>query len=140
MNWFTVVTANRKEEVAQAKLESVGLETFLPRIHAPQDGKRHRNVIQPLFPQYLFVYSDPEELQVYITTWKLSYTNIGIFHVLTAPGNIPIPIDSLEIYWLRLQLDPITGILTPDTIVEPRYTHNFQPGDQVVGRPQSSLA
>ena len=56
-NWFTVVTKPRKEQIALKHLQRQDFECFLPMAENPYQrrSKIHRQIIEPLFPRYLFL-------------------------------------------------------------------------------------
>lgn len=54
--WYVVLTKPKQEERAEEHLAAQGSEVFLPRIELDKVRKGKRvNVIEPLFPGYLFV-------------------------------------------------------------------------------------
>jgi len=54
--WFVVHTKPRQEAVAQAQLERQGYPVYFPRLCLPRLRRsRWSDVIEPLFPRYLFV-------------------------------------------------------------------------------------
>jgi len=56
-NWFAVVTKPRQEQTALENLQRQDFECFLPLADNPYQRrrKRHRRMIEPLFPRYLFL-------------------------------------------------------------------------------------
>ena len=56
-NWFAVVTKPRQEQIALENLQRQDFECFLPLAENPYQRrrKRHRHMIEPLFPRYLFL-------------------------------------------------------------------------------------
>jgi len=56
-NWFAVVSKPRQELIARDNLERQGFECFLPMAENPYQrrSKKHRRIIEPLFPRYLFL-------------------------------------------------------------------------------------
>ena len=54
--WFVVHTKPRQEAVAQAQLARQGYPVYVPRLRLPRLRRsRWSDVIEPLFPRYLFV-------------------------------------------------------------------------------------
>jgi transcriptional antiterminator RfaH len=54
--WFVLHTKPRQEAVAQAQLERQGYPVYYPRLCLPRLRRsRWSDVIEPLFPRYLFV-------------------------------------------------------------------------------------
>lgn len=57
--WFVVHAQSRHEEKVQFGLQAMGLEVFLPRITVRSRRRdRFQLLSAPLFPGYLFVYTD----------------------------------------------------------------------------------
>jgi transcriptional antiterminator RfaH len=56
-NWFAVVTKPRQEQIALQNLQRQGFECFLPMAENPYQrrSKKHKKIIEPLFPRYLFL-------------------------------------------------------------------------------------
>ncbi len=55
-DWYAVFTKPRKERVACENLERQGFTAYLPRIRQPRYRRGHwMEVVEPLFPRYLFV-------------------------------------------------------------------------------------
>ena len=56
-NWYAVVTKPRQEQIALENLERQGFECFLPMAVNPYQrrSKKHKQIIEPLFPRYLFL-------------------------------------------------------------------------------------
>ncbi len=63
--WFVVFTKPRREQEAAEQLRNQGFELFLPLL---EQQKRRRGqwtvVIEPLFPRYLFLCVDPDQVSV----------------------------------------------------------------------------
>jgi transcriptional antiterminator RfaH len=57
LNWFAVVSKPRQEKIALENLQRQGFECFLPMAENPYQrrSKKHRSIIEPLFPRYLFL-------------------------------------------------------------------------------------
>jgi len=59
--WYTVHTKPRQETVAEENLRRQGFTVYLPRIQTTRRMKnRWRDVIEPLFPRYLFIQVDSD--------------------------------------------------------------------------------
>ena len=56
-NWFAVVSKPRQEQIALENLQRQDFECFLPMAENPYQrrSKKHRQIIEPLFPRYLFL-------------------------------------------------------------------------------------
>jgi transcriptional antiterminator RfaH len=63
--WFCIKSKPRQEAVAVRNLKSIGeVEIFFPRVRRTQRGhEKNKEVIEPLFPGYLFVKFNPEDHQ-----------------------------------------------------------------------------
>lgn len=61
--WYAVQTQPRREDVAEARLATLGVAAFCPRYRQRVilHGYR-REVVRPLFPGYLFASFDPHEI------------------------------------------------------------------------------
>ena len=58
-HWYAVHTKARDEQLAEENLQRQGFHTFLPRIKAARRRRgRWHEVIEPLFPGYLFIRLD----------------------------------------------------------------------------------
>jgi transcription elongation factor/antiterminator RfaH len=85
LQWFVVSTKARREQFAQDQLLRRGVETFLPRIL--RHGRSHlKQLIEPLFPGYLFVHIDFDE-QYFDVVWTPGVGRIIGF------GARPCPVD-----------------------------------------------
>lgn len=57
--WSVVFTKPRQEQLARQNLERQGFVTYLPMLKHPKRLRGHwRDVIEPLFPRYLFIAVD----------------------------------------------------------------------------------
>jgi len=55
--WFAVYTKSRKEALAEVHLQRQGYEVYFPRLQQTRRYRgRWREMIEPLFPRYLFVH------------------------------------------------------------------------------------
>ncbi len=59
LKWYAARTRPQAEYLARDRLETDGLEVFLPCVRTPRPRPGHGDV--PLFPGYLFLQCDPEE-------------------------------------------------------------------------------
>ncbi len=61
MNWYALSTKPRQEDLAEASLCRLGVETFYPRLQEDRIIRRRRQTtVAPLFPGYLFARFDVE--------------------------------------------------------------------------------
>ena len=82
-NWFAVVSKPRQEQTALENLQRQGFECFLPMAENPYQrrSKKHRPIIEPLFPRYLFlkaVASRQDLAPVRCTKGVLSMVRFGV--------------------------------------------------------------
>ena len=75
-NWYLVKTKSLSENRVFTRLTGAGYEVLFPRYR--KKSRRHRGVLEtrPLFPTYLFVRFDPDELKT------IKYTH-GVARVIT---------------------------------------------------------
>lgn len=106
-NWFAVVTKPRQEQVALQNLQRQGFECFLPMAENPYQrrSKKHKQIIEPLFPRYLFLNAIAESQNlapVRSTRGVLSMVRFG-----TELAVIP---DSI-INAIKNRMEPATGLI-----------------------------
>jgi len=62
MNWYALYTKSRNEDSVASRLQDIGIEVLNPKL---KSKKYHRNkigeVIEPLFPYYLFANFEKEK-------------------------------------------------------------------------------
>jgi len=94
--WFCVKSKPRQEAVAARNLLALGeVELVFPRVRRTRRGHdRNREVVEPLFPGYLFVRFDPAELQGTIRSTR------GVLHLVEKEGK-PVRVDEAVIAELR---------------------------------------
>lgn len=80
--WFCLKAKPRQEGVAVQNLRSIGgIDIVFPRLRRTRRGhEKNQVVIEPLFPGYLFVRFDPEELQGTVRSTR------GVLHLVTREG------------------------------------------------------
>jgi transcriptional antiterminator RfaH len=60
MNWYAIYTKPRAEDTTARLLENAGMEVLNPKLRTKKySGKKYGEVIEQLFPCYLFAYFDP---------------------------------------------------------------------------------
>jgi transcriptional antiterminator RfaH len=121
LNWFCIQTKPGQEEGVSARLQSLpDLEVFNPRIRTRRFLRgRFREVIEELFPCYLFARFD---LDRYYRT--IRYTR-GVRKIVGSPLGTPYTVDSWIIDSLRSREEG--GLIRYDP-------PEFSPGDRVVVR------
>jgi len=70
MNWYAIYTKPKTEEVVSEKLKRAGIEVYNPKLRLKKYLRnQYREVIEPLFPCYIFGRFEPEKYQ-----WMITYT------------------------------------------------------------------
>ena len=84
--WYVVHTKPRKEALAEANLQRQDFETYLPwyKRVARQRGT-WREIVEPLFPRYLFLHIDPNQQTVAPIRSTLGVTTLVTFGHRLAP-------------------------------------------------------
>lgn len=96
--WYAVYTYPRHEKSVAERLESNGVETFLPTFTTESQWKDRRVKIEvPVFPGYVFVRMSSAQRGKVLSA-------PGVIRVLSL-GGVPIPLDDSEIEGIRLCLD-----------------------------------
>ena len=117
--WYTVHTKARQEEVARDNLERQHYTSYLPLV-VMRKRRRDRwvDVVEPLFPRYLFVRFDPDTTNIAPIRSTLGVTGLVRF------GNELVPVPDDVIAWLRQAENPATGHHDPNR-------PQFEPGEKV---------
>lgn len=121
--WYAVQAKPGAERIAQESLESLGLETLLPKVRRERYVQGSlRSAVRPLFPNYLFARFDAPRCS------HLVRYSRGVCRVVGC-GDRPVPIEETIMAELRARLDT-AGIAE---LTE----RAWQPGDrlQVEGGP-----
>ena len=94
--WFCVKSKPRQEAVAVRNLQALGaVELVFPRVRRTRRGHdRNREVVEPLFPGYVFLRFDPAELQGSVRSTR------GVLHLVAKEGR-PVAVDPQVIAELR---------------------------------------
>jgi transcriptional antiterminator RfaH len=89
MNWYAIYTKPKTEELVSEKLMRAGIEVYNPKLRIRKYmRKQYREVIEPLFPCYIFGRFEPQKYQ-----WMISYTR-GVRKVVGDKADPwPIPED-----------------------------------------------
>ena len=107
MKWYAVHTRSRHEKQVDLFLSERGVETFLPLVHTlsrRRDRKKYVDI--PLFPGYLFVFTEKERL-----LFDVKYTR-GVTRIIGTDLDAPTPIPDKQILDIKsimeteVQLDP----------------------------------
>ena len=80
--WFCLKSKPRQEAVAVRNLKAVGeIEIFFPRIRRTRRGhEKNKEVVEPLFPGYIFVKFNPEDSQGAVKSTR------GVLHLVSKGG------------------------------------------------------
>jgi transcription antitermination factor NusG len=107
MKWYAVHTRSRHEKQVDLFLSERGVETFLPLVHTlsrRRDRKKYVDI--PLFPGYLFVFTEKERL-----LFDVKFTR-GVTRIIGTDIDAPTPIPDKQILDIKsimeteVQLDP----------------------------------
>lgn len=113
--WHVAQTKPRHEFIAKMNLKEVGFDTFLPTLERRRSvGRRAADLIEPLFPGYLFVAFNPQVAQ-----WRDINGVRGITRLL-CHGDRPDPIPQGVIERLQEKANQDGLIIAderPDSIV-----------------------
>ncbi|NOZ49639.1 MAG: hypothetical protein GXP37_06265 [Chloroflexi bacterium] len=114
--WYVVHARTHKELLAADRLEQLlHMNVFLPEVLQKYRGKMQP---RPLFPGYLFVQADPEQLQM----TAINYTP-GVLRLVACEGH-PLPLQAHVVEQIRLEVRRLNarGGWVP---------HLYQPGEEV---------
>ena len=104
-HWHAVLCKPRREEVAATNLENQGYEIYLPRlVTLRRRTGRWTEIIEPLFPRYLFINSGDSEKSLAPVRSTLGVTDF--IRINTTPAVVPENV----IIELRHRADPETGL------------------------------
>ncbi len=80
--WFCLKSKPRQEAVAVRNLKAVGeIDIFFPRIRRTRRGhEKNKEVVEPLFPGYIFVKFNPEDSQGIVKSTR------GVLHLVSKNG------------------------------------------------------
>jgi transcriptional antiterminator RfaH len=78
LHWYTVRTKPRAERQVQAALTRKGLTVYLPMVKVARVNPRARPIM-PLFPGYLFVQADLEQVGQSAINWAIGVASLVSF-------------------------------------------------------------
>ena len=105
MNWYAIYTKPKREEMVAGSLSQAGIEVYNPKLKARKYMRgQYRDVVEPLFPSYIFARFDPE-----YSLWMIRYTR-GVKKVVSST-NTPWPVAGEMIDLIRSREDD-NGIIT----------------------------
>jgi transcriptional antiterminator RfaH len=117
--WYVVHTKPRMEALAETNLKRQDFETYLPWFrHVVRRRRAWREVVEPLFPRYLFLRLDPEEQTVAPIRSTLGVASLVGF------GDRIIPVPDGVVAALQRCAEEGTGIHVAPAL-------EFQVGDRV---------
>jgi len=95
MNWYTIYTKPKAEESVSERLKQNGIEVYNPQLKMTKFLRsQYREVIEPLFPCYLFARFDSDKY-----LWMITYTR-GVRKVVGG-RNEPWPVGEEVIDFIR---------------------------------------
>ena len=107
MKWYAVHTRSRHEKQVDLFLSERGVETFLPLVHTLSRRRDRKEYVDiPLFPGYLFVFTEKERL-----LFDVKYTR-GVTRIIGTDLDAPTPIPDKQILDIKsimeteVKLDP----------------------------------
>ena len=103
--WYVVHTKPRKEALAEVNLQRQDFETYLPwfkRVARHRGG--WKEIVEPLFPRYLFLRLDPTQQTVAPIRSTLGVTTLVTF------GQRLMPVPETVVDTLRSSEDAQTGL------------------------------
>lgn len=117
--WSVVFTKPRQEKLARENLERQGFVTYLPMLKHPKRLRGHwRDVIEPLFPRYLFI-----ALEFGLQDLSPIRSTFGVLKLVRfGPEPATVPPGLIET--LMTAEDPLTACHQP-------ATERFKKGDRI---------
>ena len=104
-NWYVIYSKPRQESEAEAQLQRQGYEVWLPRLERSRRHQgRWRDVVEPLFPRYLFAHLDLDNENVAPIRSTRGVTGFVRF------GGYPVTVPDSVIEALRGCADPDSGL------------------------------
>ncbi len=95
MKWYAIHTRSRHEKQVDLFLSERGIETFLPLVHTLSRRRdRKKYVDLPLFPGYMFVFTEKERLP------DVKFTR-GVTRIIGTDIDAPTPIPDKQILDLK---------------------------------------
>lgn len=127
IRWYAVHTQPRAEQTAMRHLARQGFTPLLPEYKSRRrHARRTEWVRKPLFPRYLFIAMDVEQMR-----WRSVMSTVGVSHLVTN-GNEPVAVPAWVIDGIRARMDD-DGLVD----VEPAIPFNSGDAVQVTSGPLS---
>jgi transcriptional antiterminator RfaH len=103
-NWYTIQTKPRQEDKARHNLQRQGFETYLPQIRLKKRRRKQwADVLEPLFPRYLFIHADSNQQSLAPVRSTLGVSSLVRF------GNVLRPVPDPVIAYLKQAEQENTG-------------------------------
>lgn len=119
MHWYVVQAKPRRESIAEGNLQRQCYVTYLPKIRLRKRRRdRWTNVVEPLFPCYLFIRVDTGAQSLSPVRSTVGVANLVRF------GHLLRPVPDAVIDYLKARESDGTGLRTDDA-----WPH--RPGDAV---------
>lgn len=117
-NWFAVITKPRQEQIALQNLQNQAYKCFLPMAENPYQRRSKKQIIEPLFPRYLF-------LNAIATTQNLApvRSTLGVISMVRFGTELAV-ISEQVINAIKQRINPETGLIKIEPI-------KIKPGDKV---------
>lgn len=78
--WYVVYTLPQRESLALSHLERQSFDCFLPRrLKTVRHARKHRTILAPLFPRYLFA-----SLDIDVDRWRSINGTVGVARLIMA--------------------------------------------------------
>ena len=108
--WFVVHTQSQKELLASQELKQQGFEVYYPKfLKTRRHARRTDEIIVPLFPRYIFVAFDIDEIP-----WRCINGTRGVVYLLTNNSK-PVCLPTQIIRDLRKRETPL-GVVPVETL------------------------
>ena len=116
--WYVAHTRPKNEQRAIINLQRQGFEVYMPRyLTQRRHARRVETVSHPLFPRYIFIWTDPK-----IDPWRSINSTYGVLNIV-AQGDTPQAVPEGIVDSLKSQEDA-TGIIQPTCNI-------FHPGQRL---------
>ena len=116
--WCVVYTHAQKEIYAQSHLEQQGFKTYLPCFMQKKRLNTQPNVIKALFPRYLFIYIESNQI------WRPILSTRGVQTLLTTSKLKPQTLPSSFI-------DSLKALENENGLIKVQVDHKLRPGTTI---------
>ena len=109
--WHCGITWHKGEYKALTQVHRLGMPAWCPLMLRQANYSGYRvDVIEPIFPGYLFVYFDPES-----DPWRRAYQAPALARFLCGPNRSPIRVPDWALGKLVLRGRPVDGVIDART-------------------------